>query len=49
MDVAYEAPYYSDYKTTWIQGPVHITEKDKHFQARIIQTDGEVVELDVKL
>ena len=43
MDVAYQEPFYIDYSTTWIQGPVDVHEGDE-WTARITQKDGAVVE-----
>ena len=41
--------FYPKYETTWIQRPVHIKAKDETFTARIVQTDGEVVEKQVNV
>ena len=44
IDVAYDEPFFVDYKTTWIQGPVHIQPDDREWKARIVQADGEAIE-----
>lgn len=49
IDVAYDAPYYPLYMTTWIQGPIHMNAEDKVFMARIVQSDGSVIEKTVEV
>jgi len=44
IEVAYQAPFFIDYRTTWIQGPVSMRPDDKTWLARVVQTDGRVVE-----
>ncbi|MAF10021.1 hypothetical protein CMK11_06170 [Candidatus Poribacteria bacterium] len=44
IDVAYDEPFFVDYRTTWIQGPVIERADDREWRARIFQTDGAVVE-----
>lgn len=48
VDVAYQEPFYIDYRTTWIQGPVQVQPGDE-WRARITQKDGDVVEKAVQL
>lgn len=49
MDIAYEEPFYPDYVTTWIQRPITMRPDDRVFTARIVQTDGEVIEKTVEV
>ena len=49
LDIAYDEPFYPRYETTWIQRPVYIKPEDKVFTARIVQTDGSVVEKRVEI
>jgi hypothetical protein len=48
VDVAWQEPFYIDYKTTWIQGPVQVRPEDE-WRARITQKDGEVVDKVVRV
>jgi hypothetical protein len=44
VDVAYDEPFFLDYRTTWIQSPVHARPDDREWRARIVQGDGAVIE-----
>ena len=49
VDVAYDEPFFIDYRTTWIQGPVQMRPDDKVWLARVVQTNGQIVEQIVNL
>jgi hypothetical protein len=48
VDRAYDEPFYIDYRSTWIQGPVYPQPGD-HWLARIVQSDGKVIEKSVEV
>ena len=43
VDAAYQEPFYINYESTWIQGPVTVHPGDK-WLARVTQKDGAIVE-----
>lgn len=49
LDIAYDEPFYPGYETTWIQKPIRMRPDDKVFTARIVQTDGKVIEKRVEV